>query len=251
MKTKVIFLFLCLTQSCTHHSNFIVSTQDPEEIFKDANFARYYYSLKFSEDYSPLDATSKVISKTEFYRAILYNDFVPIKIDSNNLVYYKLVKANPTKNQMTLIRAMVNRINVHYQMEGKILPRFDFIDINGKEFSSKNTKGKILVLKFWFIGCLPCVQEMPVVNKIVDQYKDRQDILFISLAFDKKEALQKFLEKTLFKYATVPDQKSYIMDSLQITSFPTHAVINKKGEVVKFVGTSEEMESVLRKENLK
>ncbi len=67
----------------------------------------------------------------------------------------------------------------------------------------------------------------------------------------KKVALQKFLKTVSFKYATVPDQKSYTIDSLQVTSFPTHAVINKQGEVVKFVTTAEEMESVLKKESLK
>ena len=88
-------------------------------------------------------------------------------------------------------------------------------------------------------------------KKIVTRYKDRHDILFISLTFDKKQALQKFLKTRSLKYAIIPDEKSYIMDSLQVTSFPTHAVINKKGEMVKFVNSAEEMESVLRKESLK
>lgn len=252
MKTKIIILcFLSSFNSCFQPSSFKVLSQDPKNIFKDANFAKYYYSLKFSENYIPLDSASQIITKTEFYKMILDNNFVPIKIDSNNVVYYKLVRANPTDNQMILLKALVNRINIHYQMEGTMLPNFDFIDITGKEFSSKNTKGKIIVLKFWFIGCVACVEEMPAVNKIVEQYKNRQDILFISLAFDKKTALKKFLKNIPFEYATIPDQKSYIMDSLRVTSFPTHAIINKKGEIVKFVSTSEEMASVLRKESLK
>ncbi len=232
LNTKIIFLFLCLTQSCTQASKSINSVRYPEENFKQANFPGYFYSLKFSEDYCPLDTNSKIISKTQFYKRILNNDLVPIKIDSNNRVYYKLVKANPTKNQMRLIQALVSRASIHYEMEGKTLPHFDFIDINGKEFSSKNTKGKILLLRFWFIGCRSCVEERPILNKIVDQYKDRQDILFISLAFDKKNSLKKFLENTSFKYAVIPNQGRYVMDSLQVTSFPTHAIINKKGEIV-------------------
>ena len=80
MKIKIVFLFLCLTQSGVNQSDFKVPIQDPKKIFKAANFAAYYYSLKFSEDYFPLNTSSEVITKSEFYRKILDSDFVPVKI---------------------------------------------------------------------------------------------------------------------------------------------------------------------------
>lgn len=61
--------------------------------------------------------------------------------------------------------------------------------------------------------------------------------MFVSLAFDKKKDLKKFLAKKAFDYAVVANQKDYLIKDLEVTSFPTHIVINKKGLVVKVVTT--------------
>ncbi len=134
---------MTLILSCSSHSNAIQdNAENINANFKDENFSRYYYSLKFSEDYIPLDSSSKIISKTEFYRMILYNDFVPVKMDSKNAVYYQLVRANPTEIQRELLKALVNRINIHYQMEGKELPAFDLETLPVKSLHQKIPKGK-------------------------------------------------------------------------------------------------------------
>lgn len=74
----------------------------------------------------------------------------------------------------------------NYQMEGKELPDFNFTDLDGTVYDKETTAGKIVVLKCWFIGCVPCVEEMPALNKLVNQYRNQKDIVFVSLAFDKK-----------------------------------------------------------------
>jgi len=55
------------------------------------------------------------------------------------------------------------------------------------------------------IGGTSCVSgvTLPALNKLVTQYVNRKDIVFVSLAFDKKEALKEFLSKTTFKYAVL------------------------------------------------
>lgn len=139
----------------------------------------------------------------------------------------------------------------NYKMEGKELPGFNFTDLDGTVYDKETTAGKIVVLKCWFIGCVPCVEEMPALNKLVNQYKNQRDIVFVSLAFDKKADLKKFLAKKTFDYAVVANQKDYLIKDAEVTSFPTHIVINKKGVVVKVVSSYEEMESALKKIVLK
>ncbi len=247
-KYNYIFLIFTLIFSHCHQSMLDASPNDPNENFKDENFSAYYYSLKFFEDFIPLDTSLQVIKKSDFFEKILNGNSVPVKIDSNSSVYYKLVRANPTEDQLILIKALADREYTSYKMEGITLPNFFFTDLDGKKYTNNNTYGKILVLKLWFIGCVPCVQEFPAVNKIADQYKNRKDIQFISLAFDKKEELKKFLKSNPLKYATIPNQKDYIVDSLKATSFPTHIIVNKKGEIVKFVTTYSDMEKILKNE---
>ncbi len=246
-RLNLLLIFTMVVFGC-HQPVLKNSRNDLNENFKDENFSKYYYSLKFSENFIPLDANSQIIKKSDFFEKILNENSIPVKIDSNDLAYYKLVKANPTEYQLALVKALVDRKYTEYKMEGKMLPHFSFTGLDGKAYTSKNTYGKILVLKLWFIGCVPCVQEFPFVNKIADQYKDRNDIQFISLTFDKKEDLENFLKSNPLKYITIPDQKNYIVDSLEATSFPTHIIANKKGEVIKFTDTWPEMEQILKTE---
>ena len=133
-------------------------------------------------------------------------------------------------------------------MEGKKIPKFNFKDLKSKIYNSETTKDKIVVLKFWFIHCQKCVEEMPNLNKLVKKYKDRNDIVFLSLAFDKNEELKKFLTKKAFYYPVVGNQKNYLLQDLEIESFPTHMIINKKGLISKVVNSYEELEIALKKE---
>jgi cytochrome oxidase Cu insertion factor (SCO1/SenC/PrrC family) len=94
-------------------------------------------------------------------------------------------------------------------MEGTKMSEFNFIDLNGKNYDKSSTKGKIVVLKCWFIHCVACVKEFPELNKLVDENKNRNDILFISLAMDSKQDLIKFLKTKEFKYNVIPEMKSY------------------------------------------
>lgn len=94
-------------------------------------------------------------------------------------------------------------------MVGKQFPDFHFVDLNGKTYDRKNTKGKILGLKSCFIACQACNEEMPALNELTDRYKNRKDILFVSIAFDSEQALTRFINKRVFKYAVVRVKKSF------------------------------------------
>lgn len=238
--------------SCTHNSPYGDPVEVPSEILKDqTNFLKYYNSLKLSENFIALDTCSRTITKGEFLKAVSSGAYLPLKLTSGDSLYYKLYKIKTPNQNMIWIQDMGDREYKRYQMEGKILPNFNFIDLDGKIYNQETTKGKIVVLKFWFIGCIPCVEEMSDLNELVSQYRNRQDVLFVSLAFDDAKDLKKFLTKTKFNYATVANQKNYLINDLRINSYPTHVIINKKGNVVKVLGSWQEMKSVLKQESLK
>jgi peroxiredoxin len=136
-------------------------------------------------------------------------------------------------------------------MEGKELPNYQFEDIAGHKYNNVNTRGKIIVLKCWFIHCVACVKEFPELNKLVDNYKNRKDILFVSLAFDNKKDLKSFLKMHRFNYDVVPNQQTFMMDRLSINTFPTHIIIGKDGKIRKAVDNYKDLLPALNKETLK
>jgi peroxiredoxin len=115
--------------------------------------------------------------------------------------------------------------------------------------SNESMKGKIIVIKCWYIHCTPCIREFPQVNRLTEEYKDRKDIVFISLAEDSPEQLKTFLARKPLSYSVIPDMKIYMNESLQLNSFPTHFILNKEGIITKIVNDYESLEVALEKES--
>jgi len=86
------------------------------------------------------------------------------------------------------------------------------------------------------------------LNKLVDEYKQDSNVLFISLAMDSKQDLLSFLNKREFKYAVVPGMKKYLEEELDINEFPTHIIIDKNGKIIKVVNTVEDLKPFLKRE---
>lgn len=107
---------------------------------------------------------------------------------------------------------------------------FKTSDIDGNKLSSKNLKGKILVLNYWFINCPPCRLEIPELNKLTEQYKNDSAVVFVAVALDEKYSLKKFLKTSPFRYAIV-DNGRYIADEYRINSYPTNVVIDQEGKI--------------------
>lgn len=218
------------------------------------NFLTYwtYHSqyVKLFKDFVPLDTGGKVIAKVNFLKELAKGLYFPLLHSTkDSICQYKLVSlpTNLIKDAGPVIADYSKHQLSNFYKEKKLLPYFKFKDINRVEYSSSNTKGKILVLKCWFIACQPCVAEMPELNRMVQKYKDRKDILFLSLASDDKESLKRFLRTTKFDYHVVPNQDVFMSQKLKVYAYPTHILIDKQGKIVKIVNDAADLEKLLSK----
>ena len=115
-----------------------------------------------------------------------------IKLFNGQPVYKLHILNNGNKNIAGTAAQLAEIEMGHYKMEGKEIPSFSFTDLDGMNYTNASTRGKTMVLKCWFISCVACVKEFPDCNKLVDEYSGREDIVFVSLSFDKKMSLQNF-----------------------------------------------------------
>jgi len=249
----LILLFLVFNSSFaqSNHGNPEV---DPIQIQKTYTDWSAYQSknIMLSRDFIALDPLSKEISKETFLDQLANGNFIPIRLKSeDSKYYYKLFQIQSDSD--TSIKATINQIGFdahkNFEMEATQFPKFSFKDLNGNLVSNESMKGKIIVIKCWYIHCTPCIKEFPQVNKLADEYKDRKDILFISLAEDSPEKLKAFLAKRPLKYSVVPNMKVYMNEALQLNSFPTHFILNKEGMIVKVLPNFESLEVALAKES--
>ncbi|WP_216629175.1 TlpA family protein disulfide reductase [Sphingobacterium lumbrici] len=130
---------------------------------------------------------------------------------------------------------------------GKKADDFTAKDINGADVSLSQYKGKkVVVLNFWFTRCKPCVAEMPLLNKLVEQYKGK-DVEFISLCNDDEKTINEFLKTHKFDYRIVANTLK-LANKYKITGFPTSVVIDKDSKVSFFeMGGSDKIGEHLKK----
>jgi thiol-disulfide isomerase/thioredoxin len=114
---------------------------------------------------------------------------------------------------------------------GQALAPFKLRDLSGRKYDSKELVGKIVVLNFWFIGCPPCRMEIPELNKLVQQNAKRDDVVFLAVALDERDAIETFTKEHPYAYALVPGGQ-YTAQRYGIGSYPTNLVVDRQGKVV-------------------
>ncbi len=85
--------------------------------------------------------------------------------------------------------------NVTGKHIGEDFPVSHFVDINGNSIDFKKLKNKIVVINFWFVGCKGCRKEEPLLKKLTENYKDNEDVVFISFCNSKEASIKKYISK--------------------------------------------------------
>lgn len=117
------------------------------------------------------------------------------------------------------------------EYKNKEFPKFDLNTLVDGKFNSEKLIGKPTMINFWFTRCAPCIEEMPVLNKIKEKYKN--DFNFIAITFETKEDVEKFLQKHPFEFQHLIDAKDFT-DQLGIKGYPLNLFLDKNG-ILKYV----------------
>ena len=227
--------------STSYDSNDIQKSFDNWEAYTKHN-------IDLMATFTPLDEKGATIEKGIFLTLLRTGAYIPVKSVKEGKTQYQLTNINDTsdekiKKSITSKAAIAHQ---YFKMEGKKLPDYNFVDLKGKTHNKADTKGKLLVIKCWFITCKVCVEEFPELNELVDKYKDEK-IEFVSLAFDKKDELVEFLETKEFKYPTIPEQKDYMAKKLKVKQYPTHLIVDSNGVIIKMVNNVKTLTSELER----
>lgn len=106
-----------------------------------------------------------------------------------------------------------------------------FKDQNGKVITLNELKGKVVFLNFWATWCPPCLAEMPSINKLYEQHKHHEDVIFILLDadsnFEKANGYMKARKYTMPVY----QMASNVPDQIFAGSLPTTVVFDKQGRL--------------------
>lgn len=113
----------------------------------------------------------------------------------------------------------------------KVAPDTDFTslkfeNVEGEKTTVSDYYGTPILLNFWQTWCGPCIQELPLFNKMVKNWEELSIIVVTHEDFSK-------WEKYVARYPNIKFvQMEQNISEFGITNFPTTYLLNNIGEVV-------------------
>jgi peroxiredoxin len=126
---------------------------------------------------------------------------------------------------------------------------FKLKDLNGKEVSLSDFKGKKVLLNFWATWCPPCKAEMPDIEKLYQATKNSNLVILAVNLGEDKQTVKSFMDKNKYNFNILLDSEQAAAIKYNIVSIPTSFFIDENGTIVsKKIGPMniDEMKSYLK-----
>ncbi|RXF70745.1 TlpA family protein disulfide reductase [Arcticibacter tournemirensis] len=113
----------------------------------------------------------------------------------------------------------------------------------GNQFDLKqvitNSKHKLTVVDFWASWCIPCINEMPALQKAENKLKGKS-IQFVAISIDKEEAIAKWIEAAKknnlftkpFQYRLANFKDSPLTKLINLRNIPRYLLIDNHGNIL-------------------
>ena len=115
-------------------------------------------------------------------------------------------------------------------LTGKDALPFTLKDLTGKPFELASAKDKIVLLDFWASWCGPCVAEMPHIQKLHEEFKDK-GLLVVGINNEESGIASEFMKDKKYTFASLVDEGRAVAKQYQIGGIPQVLLIGRDGKV--------------------
>lgn len=106
--------------------------------------------------------------------------------------------------------------------------------VTGKKISSEDFRGKSLLVVFFATWCPPCVQEIPNLIDLQNEYGENGfSVIAISVDTDGKQVVQKLVKRKKINYPVLMADGDITKGFGGVYGIPTSFLVNSRGTVVK------------------
>lgn len=109
-------------------------------------------------------------------------------------------------------------------------PDFTLADPDGKKLSLKDFRGKVVLLNFWASWCVPCREEMPAMEKLYQEYKQKNFVVLAIAVKDRKQDAIDFAKQLKLTYPIALDPEAQVGTMYGAWGLPATYLIGPKGE---------------------
>ena len=106
------------------------------------------------------------------------------------------------------------------------------MDMNGRPVRISDYRGKIVFLNFWTTWCFDCRIEMPHMEKLHQQFKNKD---FAMVAINLQESIspvKQFFKDYKLTFTALLDSDGVVGAHFRITSIPTSFILDREGIII-------------------
>ena len=182
--------------------------------------------IKYAADH----LTNAVVKESLIHHiTTTYVDNFGVKdIDELNNLYYVYVK-DPALQ--ATYQAKCERWDL--SRPGRVSPNFRAVDIEGKEWTLLDFRGKYVYIDMWATWCGPCKQEMPYLKQLEKQFEDAS-IVFLGLSVDRDKSKWEEMagNGNLTGVQLYLGTQSSFQEAYRAESIPRFILLDKDGVII-------------------
>ena len=117
-----------------------------------------------------------------------------------------------------------------FPTRGNQAPDFTLTAVNGMSWSLSRMRGYVVLVNFWASWCEPCLQELPHLQQLQEQYSD-DGLVVLGVSDEVPSKLRPYLEEYGVGYPSLHDPDGSVMRTYQINAIPTSLIIGRDGQL--------------------
>src|SRR6202163_4583810 len=147
-------------------------------------------------------------------------------VELAQLVRYEHVQATLNDPQFAAAISKIEADNARREQAD-----FTLTELNGKTWTLKELRGKVVVVNFWATWCPPCRREMPDLETLYKQFKD-QGLVILAISDEDGSKVRPFVAEQKVTYPILLDPGRKVNELFQIEGIPKTFVYDRSGKLV-------------------
>jgi peroxiredoxin len=114
---------------------------------------------------------------------------------------------------------------------GSPAPDFTLQTVDGTPLRLSDLKGKPIFMNFWATWCVPCREEMPAMQELYEQYRDRGLVILAVNMEEDQARVRRWIDQGGFTYTFVLDSEGQQLKRYNVNAAPTSYFIDRDGVI--------------------
>lgn len=132
---------------------------------------------------------------------------------------------------------------------GFLAPDFTMQTLDGKTIRLSDLRGRPVLINYWVSWCVPCKEEMPILEKIHQDYRQKglQVVSVDAIEQDNIEDVKAMVNTFQMSFPVMLDQGEAFKNSYQASFFPTNYLLDANGVIREIILGSSTADKLIAK----